>query len=66
MHIMQAHQKLFEVKSADFWAECACVCNEIKQFTSLNELLSNIGNFTLSTIFVSVNCIFPKLVVLYE
>ena len=52
---MKAHQKLFEVKSANLRAESSCVCYIIKKFTTWNEFLGDVCDGSLMAIFVGID-----------
>ena len=55
---MEAHKKLFEVKSANWRAECSGECYIVKKFTTCNEFLGDVCDGSLMTIFVGINGVF--------
>jgi hypothetical protein len=55
---VEAHQKLFEVKSANWRAECSGECYIVKKFTTWNEFLGDVCDVSLMTIFVGINGVF--------
>ena len=56
--VVKAHQKLFEVKSANWWAEGSGVCYIVKKLTTCNEFLGDVCDGSLMAVFVGIDGVF--------
>jgi hypothetical protein len=58
MQVVERHQKLFKVVSADFTTEITSCKNKVEKFATRNQLLGDVSNFSLFSVLVSVGGIF--------
>ena len=54
VQVVEAHQNLFEVKSANCWAKGSSVRYEVKKLAALNQLLGDVGDMGLAAILVRI------------
>ena len=54
VQVVEAHQNLFEVKSANGWAKGSSVRYEVKKLAALNQLLGDVGDMRLAAILVRI------------